>query len=56
MKHALIFVSRMSEEGSIDDGLEGLLPDSEVANLMRKMTDMHLPVSQEEIQVGKIKN
>jgi len=41
----------MSDEGSIEDGLEGLLPDIEVSNLMRKMNDMNLPVSQEEIQV-----
>ena len=38
----------MSEEGSID---EGLLPEAEVYTLMRKMQDMNLPVSTEEIQV-----
>ena len=44
----------MSEEGSLDDGVEGLLPESDVLNLMRRMTDMNLPVSTEEIQVGLI--
>ena len=38
----------MSEEGSID---EGLLPEAEVYTLMRKMQEMNLPVSTEEIQV-----
>jgi hypothetical protein len=42
----------MSEEGSCDDGAEGLLPESDVLNLMRRMQDMNLPVSPEEIQVG----
>ncbi len=42
----------MSEEGSIEGGLVGLLAESEVLNLMRRMTDMNLPVSQEEIQVN----
>jgi len=50
-KSLLFFQLRMSEEGSIDVGLVGLLADSEVLNLMRRMTDMNLPVSQEEIQV-----
>ena len=42
-------ISMLSEEGSID---EGLLPEAEVYTLMRKMQDMNLPVSTEEIQVG----
>ena len=42
----------MSDEGSYDDGAEGLLPEADVLNLMRRMTDMNLPVSTEEIQVG----
>ncbi len=44
---------KMSEEGSCDDGAEGLLPESDVLNLMRRMQDMNLPVSPEEIQVRR---
>ena len=42
---------RMSEEGSFDEGPEGLLPEADVMNLMRRMQDMNLPVSAEETQV-----
>jgi hypothetical protein len=46
----------MSDEGSSgDDGLDGLLPDSDVTTLMRRMHDMNLPVSAEEIQVAQKK-
>jgi len=41
----------MSEDASVDDEFYGLLADSEVSGLMRRMTEMKLPVSQEEIQV-----
>jgi hypothetical protein len=41
----------MSDEGSCDDGPDGLLPEADVINLMRRMQDMNLPVSAEEIQV-----
>jgi hypothetical protein len=46
----------MSEEGSCEDGAEGLLPESDVLNLMRRMQDMNLPVSPEEIQVRRKRN
>ena len=42
----------MSEEGSCDDGTDGLLPEPDVLNFMRRMADMNLPVSPEEIQVN----
>lgn len=47
----LSIVFRMSEEGSFDEGPEGLLPEADVMNLMRRMQDMNLPVSAEETQV-----
>lgn len=51
-KHSCYFQIKMSEEGSVEDNLVGLLPDSEVLGLMRRMTDMNLTMSHEEIQVN----
>jgi len=46
----------MSNGNNFDDFAEGLLSESDVSNFMRKMTELNIPVSAEEIQVTKIKS
>ncbi len=41
----------MSYGGSMDEAAEGFLPESDVVNFMKRMSELNLPVSPEEIQV-----